>query len=64
MALALSGLKLAAGGRAKLSGMFRALSVGHKPEKKSNERNKFLYVHVIEKHPILLALLLKQLQLV
>jgi hypothetical protein len=33
VALALSGLELAAGGRAKLSGMFRALSVGHKPEK-------------------------------
>jgi hypothetical protein len=33
VALALSGLKLAAGGRAKLSWMFRALSVGHKPEK-------------------------------
>jgi hypothetical protein len=38
VALALSGLKLAAGGRAKLSWMFRALSVGHKPEK--NQRNK------------------------
>jgi hypothetical protein len=66
VALALSGLELAAGGRAKLSGMFRALSVGHKPEKKSNGRKKLLYEHVIdiEKHPILLVLLLKQLQLV
>jgi hypothetical protein len=42
VALALSGLKLAAGGRAKLSGMFGALSVGHKPEKKLNEINKLL----------------------
>ncbi len=57
VALALSGLKLAAGGRAKLSGMFRALSVCHKPEKKSNGRNKLKYAHVIEKHPILLGLL-------
>jgi hypothetical protein len=33
VALALSGLELAAGGRAELSGMFRALSVCHKPKK-------------------------------